>query len=65
MRAGKRGGHKAFTHNKLAKIGSGSFNCGRGKNPEIKPVYVVKIIKVLKECSEDLNAFLKRESHDD
>ena len=47
VRDGKRGGHKVFAHKELTQFGSGSFNCGHGKNPEIKPVYVTKIIKIL------------------
>jgi hypothetical protein len=41
VRDGKQGGHKIFVHSGLAAFQSASFNCGHGKNPEIKPAYSV------------------------
>ena len=46
VKDGKRGGHKVFVHYGLPSFQSGSFNCGHGKNPEIKPAYISKIIKI-------------------
>lgn len=51
VRDGKRGGHKVFNHPEIEGFFGGSFNCDHGKNPQIKPVYVQNIIKVI-ECYE-------------
>ena len=60
VRDGKKGGHKVFVHDHLPSFMSGSFNCGHGKNPEIKPAYIKKIIQTLKEHESDLKEYLKR-----
>ncbi|UUA71559.1 type II toxin-antitoxin system HicA family toxin [Cellvibrio sp. QJXJ] len=54
VRDGSQGGHKVFTHDKLADFYSSSFNCGHGKNPEIKPAYIVKILKTINQYEEAL-----------
>lgn len=56
VREGKRGGHQLFTHPELTDFHGGSFNCDHGKNPQVKPVYVQKIIKVLEQYQEHLTA---------
>lgn len=56
VRDGKRGGHKLFMHPELADFHGGSFNCDHGKNPQIKPVYVSNIIKLLEQYQEALTA---------
>ena len=38
VRDGSKGGHKVYTHDGLPSFFSASFNCGHGKNPEIKPI---------------------------
>jgi predicted RNA binding protein YcfA (HicA-like mRNA interferase family) len=55
VRDGKNGGHKIFVHPELTGFFSGSFNCGHGKNPEIKPAYISGIIKILKQYKGELN----------
>lgn len=55
VRDGKRGGHKVFIHPNLHEFDSGSFNCDHGKNPQIKPIYVQNIIKVLEEFKDELS----------
>lgn len=64
VKDGKRGGHKVLTHDGLADFYSQSFNCGHGKNPEIKPAYISKIISLLREYEQPLNKFLKERGHD-
>ncbi len=54
VRDGKQGGHKIFVHHGLPSFHSGSFNCGHGKNPEIKPAYISKIIQILKQYQGEL-----------
>lgn len=58
VRDGKRGGHKVFTHDELPSFTSGSFNCGHGKNPEIKPAYITKIIRTLQIYEAELAQYL-------
>ena len=60
VRDGKQGGHKVFVHQGLPSFHSGSFNCGHGKNPEIKPAYITKIIQILKQNQDELDDYLTR-----
>jgi hypothetical protein len=46
-------------HKGLPSFYSGSFNCGHGKNPEIKPAYISKIIQILKQYHDELNDYLR------
>jgi hypothetical protein len=62
VRDAKQGGHKVFVHQGLPSFMSGSFNCGHGKNPEIKPAYIVKIIQVLKQYNDELVHYLEKTS---
>ncbi len=55
VRDGKKGGHKIFVHPNLTGFFSGSFDCGHGKNPEIKPGYIKAIIKILTQYKDELN----------
>lgn len=64
VRDGKRGGHKIFIHPNLTSFFSGSFDCGHGKNPEIKPAYIKSIIKILTQYKDELNLLDVRESND-
>jgi len=62
VRDGKQGGHKIFVHQGLPSFMSGSFNCGHGKNPEIKPAYILKIIQILKHHRDELEEYLEETS---
>lgn len=62
VRDGKQGGHKIFVHQGLPSFLSGSFNCGHGKNPEVKPAYIGKIIRVLNQHHEELVRYLEETS---
>ena len=59
VRDGRRGGHKIFTHDGLPSFYSGSFNCGHGRNPEIKRAYISKIIRILENHEVELLEYLK------
>lgn len=59
VRDGKRGGHKLFFHSGIAEFRSGSFNCGHGKNPEVKPAYVTKLTRVLRQYEDEIVSFLE------
>jgi hypothetical protein len=60
VRDGKLGGHKIYVHQGLPLFYSGSFNCGHGKNPEIKPAYISKIVQVLNQYKNELDAYLEK-----
>lgn len=59
VRDGKRGGHKLYFHDGIQGFHSASFNCGHGKNPEIKPAYIRKVLKVLEQYKQELIEFLE------
>lgn len=59
VRDGKKGGHKIFIHPDLTDFRSGSFNCGHGKNPEIKPGYIMGVVKILTQYRDELNQILR------
>ncbi len=58
VKEGKSPGHKIFTHDKLNDFFSGSYNCGHGKNPEIKRAYIGKIVGILEYHQSTLEAEL-------
>lgn len=58
VRDGRRGGHKIFVHKGLPDFHSGSYNCGHGRNPEIKPAYISNILRILEQHKPALSAFL-------
>lgn len=47
IRDGKNQGHKIYTHAGWEGFYSASYTCGHGRNPEVKPAYVMEIVKVL------------------
>ena len=62
VRDGKKGGHKIFVHQGLLSFQSASFNCGHGKNPEIKSAYIQKIIQILKQYQKEIEEYLGEKS---
>lgn len=59
VRDGKRGGHKVFFHDAIPEFMSSSFNCGHGKNPEIKPAYIGKILRTIRQYEAEIVAHLQ------
>jgi hypothetical protein len=59
VRDGRKAGHKVVTHPGIARFSTAGYTCGHGKNPEIKPVYVKKMIGLLRDYESDLIAFLR------
>lgn len=64
VRDGAKGGHRIYVHPGLPKFKSASFNCGHGKNPEIKPAYITNIIRILEDHQDALAEFLKGADHE-
>lgn len=58
VRDGKKQGHKVFVHHGIATFTSGAYTCGHGRNPEIKPVYIKKVITLLRQYESELNHYL-------
>lgn len=58
VRSGKKQGHKVFVHHGLTSFTSGAYTCGHGRNPEIKRVYIKKIIALLRQYESELNHYL-------
>ena len=54
VRDGARGGHKVFVHPQLEGFYSGSYNCGHGRNPEIKVAYISNVIRIINLYREAL-----------
>lgn len=48
VRDGKKQGHKIFVHHGVSLFTSGGYTCGHGRNPEIKKIYIKKVVKLLK-----------------
>jgi hypothetical protein len=58
VRDGKKQGHKVFVHHGVTLFTSGGYTCGHGRNPEIKPVYVKKIVRLLRQYETELIQYL-------
>lgn len=59
VRDGKQGGHKIFVHPGLPSFKSSSFNCGHGKNPEIKPAYIRTLTRILRQYHDELKQYVE------
>jgi hypothetical protein len=49
-----KGKHRVFKHPSIPSFLGGSFDCGHGRNPEVKKVYVKKILRVLDEFEAEI-----------
>ena len=58
VRDGKKQGHKVFVHHGVSSFTSGGYTCGHGRNPEIKPVYIKKVVKLLKQYETELIQYM-------
>ena len=61
IRDGKKGGHKIYVHDHLPSFTSSSLDCGHGRDPEIKPAYIQKIITVLTQYEDELVNYMLQE----
>lgn len=60
VRDGKSVGHKLIFHAGIPSFHSASFNCGHGKNPEVKRAYVRKLVRLLKQYEKELIEHIKQ-----
>lgn len=58
VRAG-RAGHKIVVHQGITSFHSASFNCGHGKNPQIKPAYISNLKRVIETHRQPLELYLE------
>ena len=58
VRDGRKQGHKVITHPRLESFASAAFTCGHGRNPQVKPVYVASIRRLLESHADDLQSLL-------
>lgn len=61
VRGAGSAGHKVYVHDELPDFLSGSYNCGHGTNSTVKPCYIQKVIRILKQQKQDLMKYLKKE----
>jgi len=59
IRDGKKGGHKTFVHDGIPAFYSGSYDCGHGANPEIKPAYISNILRILRLHEAEIVKYLE------
>jgi len=53
----KKPGHKVVYHSRLSEMSeftTTSYTCGHGKNPEVKPAYVKKMLGVIRRYESEL-----------
>lgn len=60
VRDGKRGGHKVFSHSSIPEFLGSGYNCGHGKNPEIKRAYIRKVVDVLDSYEDQIKEYLEK-----
>ena len=58
IKSGKTEGHKIYTHSGLPSFTSSSYNCGHGRNGEVKPNYLVVVLRTLRLYRDELRKFL-------
>lgn len=54
IRDGRRGGHKIVSHSGLKEFMGTDFDGGHGANELVKPRYVDKLLRVIKDWADDL-----------
>lgn len=59
VREGKAG-HRVFVHDGLQDFTSSSYNCGHGRNPEIKPPYISNVLRILRQHDAEILKYLEK-----
>lgn len=62
VREGKSGGHRVFIHDGIPAFTSGSYNCGHGRNPEIKPAYISNVLRILRQNEAEILDYLENQN---
>lgn len=59
VREGKAG-HRVFVHDGLHDFTSSSYNCGHGRNPEIKSPYISNVLRILRQHDAEILKYLEK-----
>jgi hypothetical protein len=54
VRKGTNGKHHSYSHPDLDWFGS-NFDCGHGRNPQVLPINIGKVIKILERHREEFS----------
>ena len=54
VKSKKSGGHKSFMHPDIRHFHGGNFDCGHGRDPEVKKVYIGIVKNILITYQHDL-----------
>ena len=60
VESGKTKGHKLYKHTEIENFFGSNYNCGHGKNPEVKRPYINNILSVLDEYEDQIADYLIR-----
>ena len=58
VRRGRRGNHRVVSHPRLPNFTSMSFDCGHGRDPQVRSSYVRKLRQMVREHAEALGEIL-------
>ena len=62
LKKGKRGNHYTFTHDGIDGFTTSDFDCGHGKNSEVKKPFITKILNhVIKQYKTELEDYFKKQ----
>jgi len=59
VRDGNSGAHKVFDHPSIPEFSGSNYNCGHGRNPQVRPGYVNRIITVVERLETEIRTYLK------
>lgn len=54
VREGRRGGHRIVTHDGLPSFTSASFDCGHGRNGDVKKAYARHLARIIEDYRDEL-----------
>jgi hypothetical protein len=53
-----RAGHRVFDHNGIPAFHGSNYDCGHGRDPELKKPYVYSLIRTLSNYEAEIREFL-------
>jgi len=62
LKKGRKGNHYSFTHPAIRMFHGGSFDCGHGRNPQIKWIpYIQNILRNVRQYEAELKKYFEGE----
>lgn len=55
---GKKGNHRTFTHDHVQEFHGGHYDCGHGKDSEVRRCYTRDIIRIIEKYETEIRAHL-------